>query len=180
MVPRAILLLTVCILWAGPMARPRYTAAGELIRPEGWREWKFVAANYGMGYTEGSPETAANATFHNIYIQPEAFAAYKKSGVFPDGAMLVMEVVKPGTNASINKRGVFQDQFLGIEVALKDSKRFPEKWAYFNFIDREHNTQLAQSKAFPKKSCWDCHNQHAAADNVFVQFYPALRDARTH
>ncbi len=149
-----------------------------MIRPEGWREWKFVGANYGMGYVEGSPETAANATFHNIYIQPHAYAHYKKTGKFPDKTMLVMEVVKPGANVSINKKGVFQDKFIGVEVALKDEKRFPEKWAYFNFIDRANNTQLARSKPFPKESCWECHNKHAAVDNVFLQFYPGLRDAR--
>lgn len=177
MAQRILLLASVALAFAaGPSADPRYTSSGELIRPEGYRDWKFVGANYGMGYTEGSPDTAANATFHNIYIAPKAYAEFRKTGQFPDKTMLVMEVVKPATNASINKRGVFQDEFLGIEVALKDTKRFPEKWAYFNFIDRKNNTQFTQTKAFPAESCWKCHNQHGAADNVFVQFYPGLRD----
>jgi hypothetical protein len=177
MSPRILILASAILaLAAGPAAEPRYTAEGELIRPEGYREWKFVGANYGMGYTEGSPETAANATFHNIYIAPKAYAAFRKTGLFPDKTMLVMEVVRPGTNASINRRGVFQDQFVGIEVALKDEKRFPEKWAYFNFIDRKNDTQFTQAKAFPKESCWKCHNEHGASDNVFVQFYPGLKD----
>ena len=30
----------------------------------------------------------------------------------------------------------------------------------------------------PKDSCWTCHNEHAAVDNAFLQFYPALREAR--
>jgi len=25
--------------------------------------------------------------------------------------------------------------------------------------------------------CFDCHAEHAADDNVFVQFYPILREA---
>ena len=64
-----------------------------------------------------------------------------------------------------------------MEVALKDEKRFPEKWAYFNFTGRG-GALLAQAKAFPKESCWKCHNEHAAVDNVFLQFYPVLREAR--
>jgi hypothetical protein len=162
-------------LWAAGMTTPTYQGE-ELVRPERWRDWKFVGANYGMGYTEGSPETA-KATFHNIYIQPEAYEQYRKTGKFPDRTMLVMEVVRPGTNASINKRGMFQDQFVGIEVALKDEKRFPEKWAYFNFIGKD-GAPLVRAKPFPKKSCWECHNKHGASDNVFVQFYPGLRDHR--
>jgi hypothetical protein len=88
-----------------------------------------------------------------------------------------MEVIAAGTNASINKKGQFEDKPLGIEVALKDEKRFAEKWAYFNFIG-SGGAPLAQAKPFPKEACWKCHNEHAAADNVFVQFYPVLREAK--
>ena len=91
--------------------------------------------------------------------------------------MLVMEVIRPGTNASINKRGMFQDQFVGVEVALKDESRFPEKWAYFNFIGAGGKA-LSKAKPFAKDRCWTCHNEHGAVDNVFVQFYPVLREAR--
>ena len=53
-------------------------------------------------------------------------------------------------------------------------KHFPEKWGYFNFIGTG-GKPLPQAKAFPRDACWSCHNQHATADNVFVQFYPVLR-----
>jgi hypothetical protein len=157
------------------MPLPRYTQDNQLLRPQGYRDWMFAGANLGMGYVDGAP--AKNPAFHNIYIQREAYRQYAATGAFPDKTMLVMEVVKPGTNASINKNGHFQDQLMGVEVALKDETRFPEKWAYFNFI-KQGGGQLEQSKAFPKDACWKCHNEHGAADNVFVQFYPVLRDAR--
>ncbi len=160
------------------MSSPRFAPGNELIRPEGYREWMFAGANYGMGYTEGQPGNESKPkTFHNIFVQREAAKAYAKSGQWPDGTMLVMEVVEPGTNASINKQGMFQNRLIGIEVAVKDSKRFEEKWAYFALFEAG-GKQLAQAKAFPKKSCWNCHNEHAGADNVFVQFYPAIRDLR--
>jgi hypothetical protein len=173
----AIMLVLAIAAGSEPMARPRYAEGSQLLRPEGYRDWKFVAANYGMGYVEGQPEIPKNATFHNIFIQPEAYKQYEKTGEFPDGTMLVMEVYTPGTNASINKRGIFQDQLRGVEVALKDSTKFPEKWAYFNFIGKD-GKQLTQSKAFAKDACWKCHNEHGAKDNVFVQFYPPLRDMK--
>ena len=31
--------------------------------------------------------------------------------------------------------------------------------------------------AHPAASCFKCHSEHAAVDNVFLQFYPVLRDA---
>ncbi len=157
------------------MAQPRYAGRNQLLRPEGYREWMFVGANLGMGYSEG--QSARPASFHNIYIQPEAYRQFKETGTFPDKTMLVMEVVSAGSNASINRRGQFQDRFLGIEAAVKDEGRFPEKWAYFNFIGQDGRA-LAQARPFPKDACWKCHNEHGAADNVFVQFYPVLRDSK--
>jgi hypothetical protein len=169
-----VLLLAGALASEDLMVTPRYGADGALIRPEGFREWMFVGSNLNMGYSEG-PEPK-ESRFHNIYIQREAYKQFAATGKFPDKTMLVMEVITSGTNASINKRGQFEDQSVGVEVALKDEKRFPDKWAYFNFIG-PNRTQLAAAKPFAKDRCWKCHNEHGAVDNVFVQFYPVLRDA---
>jgi hypothetical protein len=157
------------------MFEPRFAEGNQLARPEGFREWMFVGSNLNMGYSEG-PATK-ESRFHNIYIQPEAYRQYAATGKFPDKTMMVMEVIAAGTNASINKKGQFEDKALGIEVALKDEKRFSEKWAYFNFIG-SGGAPLAQAKPFAKEACWKCHNEHGASDNVFVQFYPVLRDLK--
>jgi hypothetical protein len=178
---RAILLCALtCAGLSEPMALPKYAGSDKLVKPTGWRQWMFVGANYGMGYAPGenidNPKPKPG-TFHNIYLQPEAFEHFSRTGEFPEKTMLIMEVVKPGTHASINKRGIFQDQQVGIEVALKDSSRFPDKWAYFNFIG-EGGKQLNEAPAFKKDACWKCHNAHGAKDNVFAQFYPVLREVR--
>jgi hypothetical protein len=157
------------------MFEPHYTDGSQLLRPEGYREWMFVGSNLNMGYTDGA--APAESRFHNIYVQREAYQQFKTTGKFPDKTVLVMEVLGAGTNASINKRGQFEDKPLGIEVTVKDEKRFPEKWAYFNFIG-SGGEPLPQAKPFPKEACWNCHNAHAAVDNVFVQFYPVLREAK--
>ncbi len=157
------------------MFQPRFADGNQLIRPEGYREWMFVGSNLNMGYTDGA--APHESRFHNIYVQREAYRQFAATGKFPDKTTLVMEVLASGTNASINKRGQFEDKPIGIEVTVKDEKRFPEKWAYFNFIG-SGGAPLAQSKAFPKEACWNCHHEHGASDNVFTQFYPVLREAR--
>jgi hypothetical protein len=172
----ALLLLSAAALTSDDkLVQPRFTADNQLIRPEGYRSWMFVGANMNMGYSEGQPAPKVSQ-FHNIYIQPEAYRQFAATGTFPNGTMLIMEKVTAGTNASINRRGQFQDEFVGIEASVKDD-RFEGKWAYFDFVGTG-GPPLAQSKAFPKKACWNCHNEHAAVDNVFVQFYPVLRAAR--
>src|SRR5215470_18025739 len=142
------------------MPVPTYTDKGRLTRPEGYREWMFVGANLGMGYNEGQPANP-RLNYHNIYIQREAFKVYEKTGKFPDKTMLVMEVLAKGEKESINRQGSFEDKKIGIEVALKDETRFPDKWAYFNFIG-EGGKPMADSGAFRKEQCWNCHNQHGA------------------
>jgi hypothetical protein len=169
------LLLTAMLVSEERMFQPRFSDGNQLVRPEGYREWMFVGSNLNMGYSEGGEPKESR--FHNIYIQREAYREYAATGKFPDKTMLVMEVIAAGTNASINKKGQFADKSVGIEVALKDEKRFAEKWAYFNFIGKD-GAALPEAKAFAKEACWKCHNEHGAADNVFVQFYPALREAR--
>ena len=156
------------------LAEPRFVDGNQLIRPEGYRAWMFVGSSLGMGYTEGPYEKTPD--FTNIYIQPEAFRQFGASGKFPDGTVLVLEVVSAGSRASINQRGHFEDRFIGIEAAVKNEKRFPEKWAYFSFIG-PGGQALTHAKPFPKEACWKCHHQHGAVDNVFVQFYPVLREA---
>jgi hypothetical protein len=169
----SLFLLGAVVTAETAMVQPRYREGNQLIRPEEYREWVFVGSNLGMGYSEGQP--AREPTFHNIYMQPQAYRHYKATGKFLDKTMLVMEVVSSASQSSINRRGQFQDKIKGVEVALKDEGKFPEKWAYFDFIGSD-GAPLSQAKPFAKDACWKCHNEHGAVDNVFVQFYPVLRD----
>ena len=156
---------------AGP-EEPRFTADKQLIRPQGYREWVFVGSSLGMSYSEDAPKREAK--FHNVYLKPSAYHHFQKTGEFPEGTILVMEVATAASQSSINRHGQFQDQFVAVEAAVKDSSRFPEKWAYFTFNERDGSPKET-AKAFPQDSCWSCHNEHAATDNVFSQFYPVLR-----
>jgi len=196
----ATFIATASVLAAGPsapppdgMAQPRYDAEGKLIRPEGYRAWVFVGSSLGLGYSrpneDGPGPGSAPGTFHHVYIQPEAYKHYVETGTFPEKTILVMENYSAGNKEENtageltkdkeefqNLNGHFEDQRTGVEVALKDSERFEDSWAYFNFSTRAG--LLPAAKAFAKAMCWDCHNSHAAVDNVFLQFYPILRESR--
>src|SRR5438552_2028682 len=124
----SLLLLALPLLLSSEeksMPTPAFTGKGRLVRPEGYREWMFVGANLGMGYTEG--QQAPKQNYHNIYIQREAYKQYVATGKFPDKTMLVMEVLHAATKESINRNGSFEEKSIGMEVALKDEARFPEK-----------------------------------------------------
>ena len=151
-------------------AGPRYTAAGELIRPADFRDWSFVTAGLGMTYNE--PTGAARTlNFTNVWVNPSSYRAFMKTGQWPDKTMFILEVRASSSEGSINKGGHFQSNLVVVEASVKDEARFPGKWAYFDF-GRDMKTQVA---ALPvTERCYACHSEHAAVDNTFVQFYPTM------
>ena len=84
-----------------------------------------------------------------------------------------------GAKQAVSGSGYFMGEFAGLEITIKDSKRFadePGNWAYFSF---GHSYPLADSaKAFPTGACNTCHENSAADDFVFTQYYPVLRAAK--
>jgi hypothetical protein len=113
-----------------------------------------------------------HSMFDNVFVNPDAYKAFLQTGTWPDKTMLVLEVRVAGSKASINKSGHYQtSELMGREVHVKDETRFPGKWAFFGF------DEITPSKQVPKEaSCYSSHQQHAAVDTTFVQFYPTLID----
>jgi hypothetical protein len=148
---------------------PTYTADGKLMFPEKYREWIYLTSGVDMSY---SPQAMAmgHSMFDNVFVNPDSYKAFLETGKWPDKTMLVLEVRGAGTNASINKSGHFQtDNLMGKEVHVRDDSRFDGRWAFFGFDD------ASTAKMVPKEaSCYSCHQQHAAVDTTFVQFYPTL------
>ena len=160
-------------LETGAKSGPKYTEDGKLIRPDDYQTWVFLGASIGMSYSE-EVRREGPGTFGNVYLEPEAYRHYLRTGKFPEKTMLVLVHYQPVTNESINRRGYFEGKMTGLSIALKDHDHFEEGWAYFSFSNGDAPLKKT-AKAFPKETCYSCHIKHAADDNVFVQFYPVLR-----
>lgn len=173
----------------GEIAAARFTADGQVMIPKDWRQWVFV----------GTPLTpnalndgkAPFPEFHNVYVEPSAFAHWQKTGKFADGTQIAKELVlirqkdpeemnADGSTGEVSGIGYFQGEFAGLELTVKDTERYPDEpggWAYFSF---GHNAPpyAETAKAFPTEACNACHEASAADDFVFTQFYPVLRAAK--
>jgi Cytochrome P460 len=150
-----------------PPAMPQYTANNELLRPDKYREWVFLSCGLGMNY---SPSVNDHEMFTNVFVPQWAYREFLNTGKWSDKTIFVVEERDAQSKGSINKRGHFQTDFEGMGVEVKDESRFPEKWAYFNF-----GSDTKSAKANPKAACWQCHEDHAAVEHSFVQFYPTLK-----
>jgi hypothetical protein len=159
-----------CLLFLGAdkvSQKPQYTGKNELLRPQDYRDWVFLSSGLGMSY---SPSAGGHEMFTNVFVPRWAYDQFQKTGNWPDGSMFVVEERGSQQKGSINKVGHFQTDFMGMGVEVKDSAHFPEKWAYFNFDETSKS-----ANANPKEGCFQCHDQHAAVEHTFVQFYPTLK-----
>ena len=155
------------------------TSGTTLKRPENYRTWVFV----------GSPLTpndlnngkAAFPEFHSVYIDPVSYDAYKSTGNFPDGTILMKELIDVGTKAAVSGNGYFMGNVIGLEATIKSAKHFPNEpgnWAYYSFTNTETGVLANEKDPFPAASCNACHDASAQDDFVFTQHYPVLREAK--
>jgi hypothetical protein len=147
-----------------------YTADGRLKFPTNYREWIFLSSGLDMSYRQ-RPDMQGHSMFDNVFVDPVAYQAFLRTGTWPEQTLLVLEVRGASDKGSINKSGKFQStELMGVEVHVKDTKRFANGWAFFGF---EAGTEPARQ--IPTGAdCYSCHQQHGAVDTTFVQFYPTL------
>ena len=151
---------------------PAYDDNGELQLPPDWKRWVFVGASLGLSYSQGGPATAGMEMFHETLMEPTAYEHFSKTGTFREGTQFVLVLHGTGEGVLPARRGRFAADLHGVEMAVKDSSRRPEGWAYYNFGGMDGIRTTA--RALPKDACYSCHVEHARRDNVFVQFYPLL------
>jgi len=154
-------------------------ATGKLVRPIGYREWIFA----------GTPVTpndmnngkAAFPEFHSVYIHPSAWGQWTRTGRFPEGTILVKELISVGSKQAASGAGYFMGEFIGLEATIKSEKDFPDEpgnWGYFSFSSPDHRTLLPSAAPQATATCNSCHQAAAQDDWVFTQHYPVMRAAK--
>jgi hypothetical protein len=154
------------------LAGAEFSTDGRLQRPVDYRSWRFVSTGLGMSYGPAAKAAAltGHVMFDNVFVQPQAYGAFLRDGVWPEGTMFVLELRGTETQRPPNNSGYFQTDLHGIEVSVKDSARFKNRWAYFDF-----GMEARGATPLPESGCFACHKRHAALDMTFVQFYPTLQ-----
>ena len=149
-------------------------ANGNLRVPANYRTvYKFlggwaVAADQGQGAKQ----------VHVVYTSPGTIEAYRKTGHFPDGSVLVKEVFDAAT-ASMTTGTVSHAQSLkGWFVMVADgkndhrgSKLWGDGWGWSWF---DAGNRLKTTSVDYKVDCQSCHIPARATDWIYIQGYPAL------
>lgn len=162
-------------------AKEYFTVKNNVLeRPTGYREWVYVG-------TPLTPNDMNNGKanfqeFHTVYIDPESWEHWKKTGNVRDGAILIKEMTSVGSKVATSGKGYFMGDFIGLEATIKSKREFPDEpgnWGYFSFTNEDHKSIKKAAKLEPTANCNGCHQASAQDDLVFTQYYPVLRAGKS-
>lgn len=168
---------------AAPQSTAVFDADGKLKQPEGYRHWVFIGAPLTPnGLNNGK---AGFPEYHHVYVEEKNLDVYLKTGSFPEGTVIVKELTRvlnptfpDGSRTEPSGRGYFNGEYNGMDVTVKDRKRFATTngWGFFNF-GHHPLPYSAWAKEASAAECASCHASFVAkTDMTWVQFYPLLRD----
>ena len=157
---------------------------GNISLPGNFRsEWTFLGTwSIAAEDVEQSSEASGHgaAGLHNVYTQRGVAEYYRDHGAFPDGAILVKELLKAETAAMTTGTVSRGTEVEGWFVMVKDTKgRFASNplwgdgwgWVLFS-ADDGHK---AVTKNF-KTECVGCHIPARNDDWIYISGYPVLTE----
>jgi hypothetical protein len=162
-------LMLIGVVAAGNVPAAHHSTTGEIGFPANYREWVFLSSGLDMNYFAGAP-VATEHSFDNVFVDPVSWRAFKATGHWPQGTIFAKEGRHGATGGSINHSGQFQSgepEYL--ELHVRDT-RFPSGWGFFE-VEGDKPAKVLPTSAH----CYSCHQQHAAVETTFVQFYPTAK-----
>ncbi len=147
---------------------------GTISIPSNFREWAYL----GTWSIAGDDEEGGAADFHVVYTQPETIEAYRRTGEFPDGAVLVKELIEADTGDLTTGRVSWAKRVTGWFIMIKDRQgRFEgnglwgDGWGWALFQADDPATTVTKDY---KAECLPCHVPAKKDDWVYVRGYPVL------
>lgn len=155
-VPAALCLLAVTMVRSQP-------ATQQVPYPEGYRQWTHVKS---MVIQQGHPLYDAFGGIHHIYANAQAMQGYRSGGKFPDGAVIVFDLLEARSEGGALVEG--QRKVVGVMV--KDSRRYAQTggWGFEGFKGDTRERVVTDAKS----QCFDCHAAQKATDYVFSRYRP--------
>jgi hypothetical protein len=165
-IPRIPAALVVLLLvasagaWALAHAKP-----AAVPYPEGYREWTHLKS---MAIV--APEHPLYEAFggiHHVYVNRVGLAAAKRGGPYPDGSVLVFDLLTAESSGGAHTEGA--RKFIG--VMRKDAKAFAATggWGFEAFAGDSRDRRVVEDAA---SQCFGCHQPQQASDFTFSRWRP--------
>ena len=153
---------------------PYVDADGTISMPPNFRKWAYL----GTWSIAGDDEEGGAADFHTVYTQRETIASYRRTGEFPDGAVLVKELFEADTGDMTTGRVSWAKRPTGWFIMIKDrqgrfigNRLWGDGWGWALFNANDPATTVTEDY---KTECIPCHVPARKDDWVYVRGYPVL------
>jgi hypothetical protein len=157
--------------------------AGNITLPENFRtDWTFLGT-WSIAVADVEQSSAASrhgaAGLHNVYTQPGVAEYFRENGKFPDGAMLVKELLKavtaPMTTGTVSRGSEVEGWFVMVkdtEGRFSDSPLWGDGWGWVLFNAGQPDKAVTKNY---KTECIGCHIPAKNDDWIYLSGYPILR-----
>lgn len=131
--------------------------------PEGYRSWTHTKS---MLIEEGHALYAPFGGIHHVYANAAALGALQKGGAFPDGAVLVFDLLE----ARRAEGAVTEGSRKVVGVMEKDARRFAATggWGFEGFKGDTRERVVTN----PAEQCFACHDAQRSSDYVYGAWRP--------
>ncbi len=174
------LILSAFMVGTGSAAEEKvvFNKDGSLDRPVGYRGWVHVGSTVlpkGQANIIDNIPIPTNEII-NTYVKPWAYAAYMKTGLWPEGTTIAKEFVvlgEPDEDGTVHEM-----YFAGLCVLVKDSKIFPAQTGHLGYFPFGHQREpyLDRAALADRSKCSSCHEQHASDQQyIFSDHHIGLR-----
>jgi hypothetical protein len=150
-------------------------ADGNLQVPPNYRDtYEFLGA-----WSAADDKAPGAKQLHIVYASPGTRAAYKRTGKFPDGTVLVKEQFSADTAKMTPGTVSRENKLIGWFVLVKDdTKRHPQNalwgdgwgWSHFDATSPTRTTATDYTI-----DCLGCHVPAQSTGYVYMQGYPTLQ-----
>lgn len=129
--------------------------------PEGYRKWTHVKS---MVIQQGHPLFESFGGIHHVYANKKALDAMKSGKPYPDGAVLVFDLLE----AKSDNNAIVEGQRKIIGVMEKNPKMFGQTggWGFEGFKTDTRERAVTD----PKTACFGCHEPQKKTDYVFSSY----------
>src|SRR6266404_2353660 len=97
----------LCALLLAPCDVLAQDAAGKMAVPDDYRQWVFLTSSLDLNYSTAA-EPSQMHMLDNVFVNPQAYKVFLKTGNWPDKTVLVKENRMAESAGTLSRSGRFQ------------------------------------------------------------------------
>ncbi len=157
---------------------------GNISMPESFRDdWTFLGTwSIAEPDVESSDEASGHgaAALHNVYTQQGVADYFRQNGSFPDGAVVIKELLKTETasmtTGTVSKGVEVEGWFIMVKDAqgrFESNPLWGDGWGWALFKSEQPDVTVTTNY---KSDCLGCHIPAKSDDWIYLSGYPMLSE----